>query len=292
MTSLYHTLDRKRWFLVPPEVSLPEGELCVRRFAGRDQQVAGSISAYEVDEAEAKAWLDTRVAAGFAKVGAAFGRLTQQLKARGATIPESVAHARPDARTVLGVSPGEIYTDPERAQEAVNRLLDWASERLKPQGSAQRNPKEALEALEAIGAALKTAASRVEARKREAEVKSGHKKLIRVGFFSELRHGDKSGSSLVESCRPEAHRNEPEIIAYLQQAPELVASPGPVRDVLAPELGYIGTPSIKTDGRFCWPADLAHYVARYHVVLPDAFLDHGRARRWRHVPFDIGAVSL
>ena len=171
----------------------------------------------------------------------------------------------------------------------MGRLFDWASERLKPPGQAPGHPTEALEAL---GAALKTAAERVESRTREAQERTGRSKLIRVGFFNELRHGDKAGPSLAEACRTEPHPDEADIVTYLQQAAVLVASPGPVRDVLAPELGYIGTPSIKTDGRFCWPADLAHYVARYHVVLPDAFLAHGRARRWRHVPFDIGAVSL
>lgn len=288
MTTLYHTPNKQRWFLVPSEMSLSEGALCVRRFAGKEQCVDDAIAAYEVGEEAAKAWLDDRFSAGVAKAGEAFGTLVSRLAARGASVPEPIARARPDVKQVLGSSPGDIYTDPARAQEAALRLFGWVSELLKPPEQAARDPKATFDAL---GVALKTAAARVDSRKQEAEAKVG-KKLVRVGFFAELRHGDKRGTKLANVCRPEAHPDEAAIVRYLQQASTLIASPGPVRDVLAPELGYIGTASIQTDGVFCWPADLAHYVARYHIALPETFLAHGRARHWKHIPFDIRAVNL
>jgi hypothetical protein len=275
VATLFHTPDRKRWFLVPSHVTLADGALRVRQLAGAERSVEEGIAAHEVDEAAAKAWLDSRFAAGFARAGAAFEKLVSDLRGR-AELPQDLAHVRPTP------------------SEAVERLLAWASERLHAAGPAPRDsaPRDPPPALAALGSALQTAAARVEARRREVTAERGPKKLQRVGFFAELRHGDPRGEKLSEARRPEPQLHEEPLVRYLQQAPVLVASPGPVRDVLAPDSGYIGTPSIHSDGVWCWPGDLAHYVATYHLALPAAFLAHAVARRWQHVPFDTSAVRL
>jgi hypothetical protein len=202
VATLFHTPDRKRWFLVPEGVTLEGGQLRVRRFAGPERSADESITAYEVGEPEARAWIEARISAGFAQ-----------------------------------------------AEEALVRFFRglWAHVR------AERKPR----------------------------------KLLRVGFFAELRHGDAQGPKLAEARRSEPHPHEALLVSYLQQAPVLVTSPGPVRDVLDPDRGYIGTASIHTDGVWCWPGDLAHYVEIYHVALPEAFLAHGQARRWKHVLFGL-----
>jgi hypothetical protein len=208
VATLFHTPDRKRWFLVPEGVALSEGALRVRRFAGPERSADETIDTYEIGEREAKAWIEARISAGFVQ-----------------------------------------------AEDAVLKFFRELRERLRAarrKGSAARRPK----------------------------------KLLRVGFFAELPHGDPHGVKLADAQRPEAHPQEALVVRYLQQAPVLIGSPGPVRDVLAPDSGYIGTRSIHTDGVWCWPGDLAHYVETYHVALPDAFLEHGGSRRWRHVLFD------
>jgi hypothetical protein len=34
---------------------------------------------------------------------------------------------------------------------------------------------------------------------------------------------------------------------------------------------------------WCWPSDLAHYLEKYNVELPRAFIEHGRTRNWEPV---------
>ncbi|HEY4244251.1 MAG TPA: hypothetical protein VGM88_30770 [Kofleriaceae bacterium] len=97
--------------------------------------------------------------------------------------------------------------------------------------------------------------------------------VTRIGFFRELKHGEATGPSLRESVRDHAQPDEAKLVAYLKGAPGLIASPGPVRDVLAPG-APIGTRSISTDGVYAWPGDLPYYVAKYHVALPAKFLAH------------------
>lgn len=58
-----------------------------------------------------------------------------------------------------------------------------------------------------------------------------------------------------------------------------IATPAFVEDVLAPGR-LIGSPHILTDGAWCWPSDLAHYVENYHVRLPTEFLAHMREQNW------------
>jgi hypothetical protein len=38
---------------------------------------------------------------------------------------------------------------------------------------------------------------------------------------------------------------------------------------------------VLTDGQYAWPSDLAYYVERYHVRLPDDFVSVIAAHGWR-----------
>ncbi|OON72773.1 hypothetical protein GBW32_32095 [Streptomyces tsukubensis] len=55
--------------------------------------------------------------------------------------------------------------------------------------------------------------------------------------------------------------------------------PEPAPDVLDP-LGPVlpGAGSLRTDGDWIWRADLAHYVEKYHLMLPVDFLSLVRSR--------------
>lgn len=117
--------------------------------------------------------------------------------------------------------------------------------------------------------------------------------LQRIGFFRELRHGKKDGPSLRESVRESGALDEAKVVSYLQAGKVLMAAPGIVRDVLDPEGGIIGSLSILTDGVYAWPSDLAHYVKRYHALLPEEFIAHVMSHGG-HVPehVDLSSVQL
>ncbi|HHO51801.1 MAG TPA: hypothetical protein ENK18_13220, partial [Deltaproteobacteria bacterium] len=58
---LLHTPDKSRWFLVPDEVSLPDGDLSVITFTREPRTVDEAvIVAFEVEPHEAREWLDER----------------------------------------------------------------------------------------------------------------------------------------------------------------------------------------------------------------------------------------
>jgi hypothetical protein len=102
----------------------------------------------------------------------------------------------------------------------------------------------------------------------------------RVGFFTELSHGDSDGPSLVQSRRPAAGDHEAAIAAYLATGKPSAVSPGPVWDVIDGS-GPIGTASVYTDGEWIWPGDLRHYLQKYHVVLPSTFVEHVLSKQER-----------
>lgn len=102
-----------------------------------------------------------------------------------------------------------------------------------------------------------------------------------VGFFRELRHGMRTGPSLAESVRPQAGDDEDKIVRYLQLSPTFAASGPMVDDVLDPSNKAVASLETATDGQWMWPRDLAYYVEKYHVELPEEFVNHMRQQDWR-----------
>lgn len=295
-TMLHHTLDRSRWFVVPAATVLPDGDLPIRSFSRVERSVdPDALGPYEVDVAAARKWVDERFRNAFGKAGDAFGRLASRVRAagrrQGRTVPDLSAY-RIAPEDLLDVSPGELYTDPTRTREAVDALFAWASDRLRPPGEPAE-PPDVGKTLAAVGAGLRKAAEQIAARREEAEARRARPsptKLLRVGFYAELRHGDPQGQSLAAQSREQPTPHEAEIVRYLRAAPVLVASPGPVGDVRDPAAGFVGTRSIHTDGVWCWPGDLAYYVGRYHLALPATFLEHLLARGWDPGSPDLATV--
>jgi hypothetical protein len=115
--------------------------------------------------------------------------------------------------------------------------------------------------------------------------------LVRIGFFRELRHSKPDGPSLKDSLRAGPQLYEENIIRYLRAGKVLMMAPGVVSDVLDPSKGIITSLSIVTDGRFAWRSDLAYYVERYHLALPNNFVAHMRDNGWA-VPASIDLQSL
>jgi hypothetical protein len=81
--------------------------------------------------------------------------------------------------------------------------------------------------------------------------------------------------------------------------------PGLERDVLAPGTRIEVQPrtdsapvpavhphSLLTDGVWLWPGVLRYYVAKYHLKLDPAFIDHARANHWEIRPSDVRLADL
>lgn len=105
--------------------------------------------------------------------------------------------------------------------------------------------------------------------------------LRRAGFFRELGYGNEQGPSL-EECRHEAAQaDEALILGYLESGSVLVAMFGVEDDYFDPAKTAIADTAIVTDGTWCWPGELAHYVREYHVAVPADFVAHMRQRSWQ-----------
>jgi hypothetical protein len=111
--------------------------------------------------------------------------------------------------------------------------------------------------------------------------------LIPVGFFRE-QTDDPEEQRTLPSIRDfvelAAHECEEKVLNYLRNGHCYAAKGGWDTDVLdlscqAPLFrGYY------TDGAYFWPQDLAYYVEKYHLRLPQAFLDHMAAMNWQPPP--------
>lgn len=119
-------------------------------------------------------------------------------------------------------------------------------------------------------------------------------RLIKLGFFRELEHGDTSGASLGESRADTSSPDEDRVATYLDAGHLYMASPKMVEDWLADDPDVmIGPAHILTDGTYVWPADLPYYLRKYHVCLPKHFLMH-LARNNFQIPanVDVGSLNL
>jgi hypothetical protein len=117
-------------------------------------------------------------------------------------------------------------------------------------------------------------------------------RLIKLGFFRELDHGDSDGPSLEDFRAETPGPDEEPIVRYLEAGRLYSAASGVVTDMLSDESDIdIGPPNILTDGTYAWPADLPYYVRSYHVRLPKHFLLHA-ARNEFQVPAAVDVASL
>jgi hypothetical protein len=118
------------------------------------------------------------------------------------------------------------------------------------------------------------------------------KSLRGVGFFRELPYGDQNGDSLENAVAKASLENIDRIISYLKSGVAGAVAPGISRDFLSPRHEIIGSLALRTDGEFLWPSDLAHYVEKYRVGLPVAFLKHMEINDWQVPVVDTSALEL
>ena len=111
-----------------------------------------------------------------------------------------------------------------------------------------------------------------------------------VGFFRELAHGVPEASSLAEAVNSSPNPSEANILQYLESGEIDCIAPCMLYDYFEPS-GHIGD-SLYTlsDGEWVWPSDLKYYVRKYHVNLPDEFMEHMVSNSWK-VPDNVGLPS-
>ena len=104
--------------------------------------------------------------------------------------------------------------------------------------------------------------------------------LLRVGFFRELRHGDPTGPSLDASRYALPADERGRVARYLRGGAILAATGTVVGDWFDPRVDPVISLGLATDGTWVWPSDLAYYVERYGVGVPDELLQHMARSDW------------
>ena len=117
-------------------------------------------------------------------------------------------------------------------------------------------------------------------------------KLQRVGFYSDLPHGEATEPRLVDSVGKLVADDIEKIVRYLSAGIPLVVVPGLARDILSESSGFAITLGVLTDGEWAWPTDLSYYVATYTVGLPAAFVAHIRAHNYRINEVELHQLEL
>ena len=102
--------------------------------------------------------------------------------------------------------------------------------------------------------------------------------LKRAGFFRELTHGDPEGPSIQRFANVFKAGENLVAARYLSGGAILATTGTFVDDYFEPSHTSVAPADIRTDGVWVWPADLAYYVEKYSVLVPEDFLLHMRTR--------------
>jgi hypothetical protein len=103
-----------------------------------------------------------------------------------------------------------------------------------------------------------------------------------VGFFADLQHGSADDHSLAELIGRLDEDTADSMAKYLSAGTVILPTLGSrCVDVLSDTKDDIGPLAICSDGDWAWPSDLPFFVAKYHVGLPQEFVEHARDHDWR-----------
>jgi hypothetical protein len=103
-----------------------------------------------------------------------------------------------------------------------------------------------------------------------------------AGMFVELGQGfhPAPGLSIRDHIAPGPLPDADRVVAYLAAGQPLIDMMDIENDPLDPARQVMNGSSILTDGEWLWRQDLAYYVRRHHVALPEEFLSEIRRRRY------------
>jgi hypothetical protein len=114
-------------------------------------------------------------------------------------------------------------------------------------------------------------------------------KLRPVVRFREFPFGTMSDPSMREFMAALPRENEAEVVAYLKSGLILAYPMGadlldwfdrPARANPTVEGKALGGTTPMTDGQWFWYAGLIAFIEKYHVRLPDEFVEHARQQGW------------
>ncbi len=101
--------------------------------------------------------------------------------------------------------------------------------------------------------------------------------LVPLGFFREFKSGRSNNDSIRDFVSSEPSRHKAIILSYLRLGDRMgwtmEKSPDVIDGTHQPD-----SASPVTDGHWVWRADLAHYVEKYNLRLPQEFIDTVVAR--------------
>lgn len=98
--------------------------------------------------------------------------------------------------------------------------------------------------------------------------------MICLSPFKELHCGCKSIHEFVQ----EGYSVPDQVIKYLKTTQPYIMSPGIYDHPFKPGEKLLG-PYMYTDGKYYWDRDLWKYVLKYHVTLPQEFVDHAMSKK-------------
>lgn len=143
---IWRDAERTRWFLIPSDQSLPEGELELRhRLKGRVNVDPRAAAGYEISAEQASARVDAQVGDALGKAAAAFRGL---FKDEDDEAPAEEAEPFDPSFLFGGVTPGQMYTDPDKAREGARALLGFLGNEARRR--SQVDPDRVRERLETI----------------------------------------------------------------------------------------------------------------------------------------------
>lgn len=102
--------------------------------------------------------------------------------------------------------------------------------------------------------------------------------------FRELAYNsdDSQGlPSLKDYTSDQPQEYEEDIARYLESAPVFSGVGKAVGDVLDPNAAAVLFPGSLTDGYYVWPAELAYYVRKYHVRVPQQLIERMKTMDWQ-----------
>ena len=105
--------------------------------------------------------------------------------------------------------------------------------------------------------------------------------LIRQGYYREMPYAEDTDPSILESIGKANPEDIDNICAYLNAGIVLITCCGTSTDVIKPENGIAGTPSVMTDGTWVWPGDLSYYIKNYQLSLAPEFIADMRDHNWK-----------
>jgi hypothetical protein len=103
-----------------------------------------------------------------------------------------------------------------------------------------------------------------------------------AGMFREfggIKHPEPQ-DSIFDHVSPDPLPDVDRVVAYLQAGHVLIDFMDVADDVFDRSRQILGGPTTRTDGDYLWRDDLAYYVERHNVALPDDFLRLIRARHY------------